>query len=77
VDEDHYQLSLSSGKASLAAAWLRGLSDGFIIFDEDLLKRIPGPFIVKPCSKSQTVKIIKEIDSANRNRILSGWINWI
>jgi glycine hydroxymethyltransferase len=64
MDENHYLLSVSSGKASLAASWLRDLSDGFIIFDEDLMKRIPGPFIVKPGFKSQPGKI-KDMDSAN------------
>ncbi len=45
-----YVLSVAAEKAALAAAWLRDLSDGFIYFDEDLLKRIPGPFIVRPTS---------------------------
>jgi len=43
-----YTLSLPAEKAALVSAWLRGLSDGFIYFDEDLLKRIPGPFVVRP-----------------------------
>ncbi|MBN1230677.1 MAG: glycine cleavage system aminomethyltransferase GcvT [Anaerolineales bacterium] len=40
-------------KASLAAAWLRDLSDGFITIDEnDLLKKIPGPVWVEPSPQS-------------------------
>ncbi|MDK2979954.1 MAG: glycine hydroxymethyltransferase [Chloroflexota bacterium] len=47
-DAAHYVLSLPAEKAAVASAWLRDLSDGFVYFDEDLLKRIPGPFIVSP-----------------------------
>ena len=47
-DSSTFVLSLPAEKAAAAAAWLRDLSDGFIYFDEDLLKRIPGPFIVRP-----------------------------
>lgn len=47
VDESTYRLSIPAGQASLAAAWLRALSDGFIAFDPDLLRKLPGPVIVK------------------------------
>jgi glycine hydroxymethyltransferase len=30
----------------LAAAWLRDLSDGYVAFDEDILRKLPGPVIV-------------------------------
>jgi glycine hydroxymethyltransferase len=45
-----YKLSVASENAGLAAAWLRDLSDGFIRFDEDLLRKLPGPIAIEPCS---------------------------
>lgn len=49
VGDRHFRLSLPVKQASLAANWLRGLSDGFIKFDpDDLLKKIPGPVVVAP-----------------------------
>lgn len=42
-----YQFSLSSERASLAAAWLRALSDGYVGFDPDVTRRIPGPVVVQ------------------------------
>ena len=42
-----YRLSVPAEKAGLAAAWLRDLSDGYIAFDEDLLRKLPGPVIVR------------------------------
>ena len=33
-------------KATLAATWLRDLSDGYIKFDEDLSRKLPGPIAV-------------------------------
>ncbi len=47
VTKEHYRFSTTSLKANFAATWLRDLSDAFIKFDEDLLKRIPGPVVVK------------------------------
>lgn len=49
VNETEFLLSLPADKASLAVNWLRGLSDGFIQFDQhDLLKKIPGPVVIAP-----------------------------
>jgi glycine hydroxymethyltransferase len=41
-----FKLSIPGDKAGLVAAWLRDLSDGYIYFDADLLKKIPGPVVV-------------------------------
>lgn len=38
-----YQLTVVGGEpASLAAAWLRDLSDGFVAFDDDVFRKLPG-----------------------------------
>ena len=41
-----YRVTVPSEKAGLAAAWLRALSDGYVRFDADLTRRIPGPIVV-------------------------------
>lgn len=47
VDMNTYRLLLPGSQAALAAAWLRDLSDGFIAFDADIIRRIPGPVVVR------------------------------
>jgi glycine hydroxymethyltransferase len=47
ISENHLVLSIPAADAPLAAAWLRGLSDGYIGFDADPARRIAGPVIVR------------------------------
>lgn len=42
-----FELILPSEKAGWAAAWLRDLSDGYVQFDADLLRKLPGPVGVR------------------------------
>ncbi|NMC52721.1 MAG: glycine cleavage system aminomethyltransferase GcvT [Chloroflexi bacterium] len=55
-----YIFSMPSEHFGVAATWLRDLSDGYIQFDPDLLKKIPGPVIVKetepPASQAPAVE---------------------
>jgi glycine hydroxymethyltransferase len=46
VDRNTYRLVVPAEKAGLAAAWLRSLSDGYVRFDDDLTRRMPGPVLV-------------------------------
>lgn len=46
VSLETYRFSIANEKAGLAAAWLRDLSDGYITFDPDVTRRIPGPVII-------------------------------
>jgi glycine hydroxymethyltransferase len=39
----HFRLSVAPAKSGLAATWLRDLSDGYVAFDGDLLRKLPGP----------------------------------
>jgi len=55
VAANHLLLSIPSADAPLAAAWLRGLSDGYIAFDEDAARRFAGRIVVKYSDK-QPVK---------------------
>jgi len=50
VDDYTFRLTVPAGKAGLAAAWLRDLSDGYIAFDDDLQRKLPGPVSVQPSS---------------------------
>jgi glycine hydroxymethyltransferase len=44
---DVFHLTLPAASASLALAWLRDLSDGFVIFDPDIQRRLPGPLLIE------------------------------
>lgn len=47
VNSGEYLISVPSTQSGLAATWLRDLSDGYIHFDEDLLRKLPGPVSVR------------------------------
>jgi glycine hydroxymethyltransferase len=42
-----FRLSVPAAQAGMLAAWLRDLSDGFVQFDNDLLRKVPGPVWVR------------------------------
>ncbi|MBN2149509.1 MAG: glycine cleavage system aminomethyltransferase GcvT [Anaerolineales bacterium] len=42
VDAYHFRLTIPAEKTCLVAAWLRDLSDGYVAFDVDVLKKLPG-----------------------------------
>jgi len=46
----HFRLSVAPVKSGLAATWLRDLSDGYVAFDGDLLRKLPGPVQVQDSS---------------------------
>ena len=46
IDEFEFQLSVSSEDAGLVSAWLRNLSDGYIVFGDDLHRKLAGPIYV-------------------------------
>jgi glycine hydroxymethyltransferase len=50
VEKYRFRLTLPSAQASLAVTWLRDLSDGYVGFDSDLLRKVPGPVWVRPVS---------------------------
>jgi glycine hydroxymethyltransferase len=53
VDLHTYRFSLPGEKAGLAAAWLRDLSDGYVSFDADVTRRVPGPVVVQAAPVAQ------------------------
>lgn len=54
---DEFRLTLPGGQqAGLGAAWLRDLSDGFVSFDEDTLKKLPGPVWIREVDENLSEK---------------------
>ncbi|HEX7976738.1 MAG TPA: serine hydroxymethyltransferase, partial [Anaerolineales bacterium] len=46
VDPYQFRLSVPAAQAGLVSAWLRDLSDGYVAFDPDLLRKLPGAIVV-------------------------------
>lgn len=46
ISRDHFQVTVPAAQAGLTLTWLQGLSDGFTSFDDDVTRRLPGPFTV-------------------------------
>ncbi len=47
VNSELFRLSIKQADFGLAATFLRDLSDGYVAFDNDLPRRIPGPVIIE------------------------------
>lgn len=56
VDGYLYRLSVPAKRSGLAAAWLRDLSDGYVGFDDDALRKAPGPVWTKDSSAEPVMK---------------------
>lgn len=50
VDANFYKFSVRKDDFGLTATFLRDLSDGYIAFDEDMPRRIPGPIMIEESS---------------------------
>jgi glycine hydroxymethyltransferase len=42
----HFQLTIPAKRQAIVSEWLRDLSDGYVVFDEDVLKKLPGLTVV-------------------------------
>ncbi len=60
LSAEHYRLSVPAFQASLAAAWLRDLSDGYVAFDDDAQRKLPGPVVVKASQAEPVQKTCKD-----------------
>jgi glycine hydroxymethyltransferase len=56
AEKNLYRLSLPVKRSGLAAAWLRDLSDGYVGFDEDVLRKAPGPVWIKDSQAEPLMK---------------------
>jgi glycine hydroxymethyltransferase len=61
-----YLFSVQTPQAALAAAWLRGLSDGYITFDEDISRRLPGPISVRASDETAVPMTTAEKATGNK-----------
>ena len=55
IAKDRLQLTVPGSDSGEVAAWLRDLSDGYIIIDDDLYRKIPGPVWVKQVDSEQNI----------------------
>jgi len=63
LETEKYQLYLPGGRqAGLGAAWLRDLSDGYVAFDDDILRKLPGPISIRPAEAHQPGDISADQD---------------
>ena len=46
LESYRFKLTVPAENAGVVAAWLRDLSDGYVYFDEDPLRKLPGPVSV-------------------------------
>jgi glycine cleavage system T protein len=50
---DHYLITCNAARVERVKAWLRGLSDGYILFDQDdVFAKIQGPAVVEDCKEA-------------------------
>jgi len=66
VEPGKYRLSIPTAKAGLAATWLRDLSDGYVAFDSDPLRRIPGPIIVTEANGEPVSAAESAVSTSNK-----------
>ncbi len=45
--QEEFKLYVSQERVRLVLTWLRDLSDGYVGFDQDVYRKIPGPFVVE------------------------------
>lgn len=55
---EKYIMITNPGKTEKIKLWLRYLSDGYFIFDEDIHKKIEGPVIIKDLKKDDDLTLI-------------------
>jgi glycine hydroxymethyltransferase len=66
LSAEHYRLSVPAFQASLAAAWLRDLSDGYVAFDDDAQRKLPGPVVIKTSNAEPVQKTCKDAPVVNK-----------
>ena len=52
-----YRFSLPSAQFGLAGSFLRGLSDGYVAFDAQPSRRIPGPIVIEESAVENAVRL--------------------
>lgn len=63
---NRFRIKVAKEDAGLVAEWLRSLSDGFISFDEDILRKLPGPVWVRECEVTEEAVVRGEAVDARK-----------
>ncbi len=63
LDKETYQFVFAADEFGIAATWLRELSDGYVTFDPEVIRRLPGPIYINES---------KDIKSTSNGKIGSG-----
>lgn len=66
VKNGTYRFSLPTAQAGLAASFLRGLSDGYIAFDPQEIRRIPGPMMVAESDAEPVTQVPGEVVASSK-----------
>ena len=66
VDPYCFRFFVSGVQSGLAAAWLRDLSDGYVAFDDDPLRKLPGPVVVSKVSAEAPVPSAESATSRDK-----------
>jgi glycine hydroxymethyltransferase len=53
-----FRLTIPAAKQGVVTAWLRDLSDGYVAFDQDVLKKLPGLTVVE-VSKAEPIPLME------------------
>lgn len=66
IDKETYQFTFASKEYGIAATWLRELSDGYVKFDPDVLRRLPGPIYINESKEINTKSSSKGISNSEK-----------
>jgi glycine hydroxymethyltransferase len=61
IEPYQFRLTIPAAKQSVVAAWLRDLSDGYVAFDQDVVKKLPGLTVVDISNTEPVPPMIGEV----------------
>jgi glycine hydroxymethyltransferase len=74
LSSDDWALTVHPDRAKEVKSWLQGLSDGYILFDKDLLKKVDGPVTIEPFDRVM-ISLYGEMEKTSKakDHRLNGW----
>ncbi|MCE1255024.1 MAG: serine hydroxymethyltransferase, partial [Anaerolineae bacterium] len=66
LEVDRFAYTVAADQFGLAATWLRELSDGYISFDKDVVRKVPGPVTVTEAEKTLPLTANDNAESAQK-----------
>lgn len=72
---DHYLVTCNAARKEHVVAWLRGLSDGYILFDrDDIFAKVQGPAVVEDCwtAEPSACRVMLALQGPKAMDLLSG-----